>query len=292
MNRNVLKAPAQVETVYAVDPFMPPATGAGRLAFDFSATTFTRPAGMVSLLAVMDRICRAGDNRKIALTMPQSKAVRTYWRLAGIMDALGEFCDFEGVETAAAALPEYNPVEPLVSCFHFRNGPDIDRRSEEMELKFDSALSSYSSLLDECYEIFSELTTNALYHAESNGGFVLAQKYDYDSGPAIEIAVADSGIGIRNSLSKNSELAGIDRDSSAIRKALEEGVTSVGHSHRGYGLAHLTHNVQLEQSRRMVIRSGNGIITLSGDGEIKEENTAVEYPGTVINVTIPLELLI
>ena len=280
----------EISTVYDVDRFIAQINGQTDWVADFSATTFTRPAGMVGLLAVMERICRAGDDRKIALILPQSKAVRTYWRLAGIMDALGEFCDFEEVAETDSSLPEYNPVEPIVSCFHFRNEPDIDRLSDEMYLKFDSVLSGYSSLFDGCYEIFSELTINALFHAESNGGFVLAQKYDYDSGPAIEIAVADPGIGIRNSLSKNSELAGIDRDSSAIRKAMEEGVTSVSHSHRGYGFVHLAHNVQLEQSRRMIIRSGNGIIILSGDGEIREEDTAVEYPGTVVNVTIPLEL--
>ena len=279
----------EISTVYDVDRFIAQINGQTDWVADFSATTFTRPVGMVGLLAVMDWICRERCDRKIALILPQSKAVRTYWHRAGIMDALGEFCDFGEVE-AAASLLGYDLVEPIVPCLHFRSEADIERLSGEMYLKFDSTLSGYSSLSDGCYEIFIESTLNVLHHAESNGGFVLAQKYTYDSGPAIEIAVADSGIGIRNSLNKNSELAGIDSDGSAIRKAMEEGVTSAGHSHRGYGLAHLTHNVQLEQSRRMVIRSGNGIITFSGDGEIREEDTAVEYRGTVVNVTIPLEL--
>ena len=287
MNRNVLKAPAQVETVYAVDPFIPPATGAGRLAFDFSATTFTRPAGMVSLLAVMDRIRRAGDDHKIALMLPQSNAVRTYWRLAGIMDALGEFCDFEGMPEQDA-LPAPVPVKPMVKCSHFRDESDADRLSVEMEDSFMSALRGYASLANECCETFTELITNAVYHAEGGGGFALAQYCEYQDGPAIEIAVADSGIGIWNSLNKNIELTGIDSDCAAIKLALKEGVTSVGSKYRGFGLCYVAANVQLEPNRRLAIRSGNGIITLLGDGEIREESTEVAYSGTAISVTIPL----
>lgn len=109
-----------------------------------------------------------------------------------------------------------------------------------------------------------------------------------NAAPVIEIAVADSGIGIRKSLAKNTELAGIESDCAAIKLAMIEGTTSVGDKYRGLGLAYVVDQVQLQRQRSMVIRSSNGIITRSGDGVIREEHTPSAYPGTVISITIPL----
>ena len=288
-SRHALTAPGAVSTVYDIDAFSCLTTGEDAPALDFSSTTFTRPVGMVGLLALMDRMRRQGGNRRIVLMLPESPEVRAYWSVSGIMDALREFCVFEE-PPFESGLPEHSQVEPMVRCCHFRDEADIERKLEEMENSFMTVLGGYSSLLNQCHEVFTELMMNVVYHADIDGGFALAQQYNYNGGPAIEVAVADSGIGIRNSLMKNSDLIGICFDTDAIKTALEEGVTSVSHSYRGYGLAHIVNNVLRERERNMVIRSGNGIITLSGDGVIKEENTSIYFSGTVINVTIPLEV--
>ena len=289
-SRHTLTAPGAVSTVYDIDAFSCLTTGEDAPALDFSSTTFTRPVGMVGLLALMDRMRRQGNGREIPLVLPRRPEVRVYWRLAGIMDALREFCVWPEAE-AEESLSEYNPVTPIVPCTHFRNEQDVEIMSEKMERNFATTLSGYASLLDQCSEVFIELTTNVLYHAESNGGFVLAQQYNYDTGPAVEIAVADSGMGIRESLTKNSELTGIDSDRAAVKKALDEGVTSAGSKHRGFGLAHVVNDVRQESARLMAIRSGDGTIVISGDGETQEMDTTVRFPGTIINVTIPLESL-
>ena len=288
-SRHALTAPGAVSTVYDIDAFSCLTTGEDVPALDFSSTTFTRPVGMVGLLALMDRMRRQGGNRRFVLMLPESPEVRAYWSVSGIMDALREFCVFEE-PPFESGLPEHSQVEPMVRCCHFREGLDTDRLIVEMEDSFISALSRYASLANECCETFTELITNVVYHAESDGGFALAQYCEYSSGPTLEIVVADSGIGIRNSLAKNGELSGIDSDCEAIKRAMMEGITSVGHIYRGFGLCYVATNVQLEDNRVLVIRSGSAIITLSGNGNIGEEEPDISYSGTVIGVTIPLEV--
>ena len=286
-SRHALTAPGAVSTVYDIDAFSCLTTGEDAPALDFSSTTFTRPVGMVGLLALLDRMRRQGESHEIPLVLPWRPEVRTYWRLAGIMDALREYCVWPEVQ-AEESLSEYNPVIPIVPCTHFRSHQDVDRMSVEMEDLFMERLKGYSSLAQSCCGIFGELAANVVYHADSGGGFVLAQQYNYDDGPGIEVAVADSGIGIRDSLAKDITLAGIDSDSDAIKRALEEGVTSVGDKHRGLGLAYVAENVQGQRDRSLVIRSGRGIITQIGNGESSEEIAEFAFPGTVISVIIPL----
>jgi hypothetical protein len=49
------------------------------------------------------------------------------------------------------------------------------------------------SILQPCYEIFSELACHVVFHAEGSGGYVIAQQYNHRAGSVVDIAVADSG---------------------------------------------------------------------------------------------------
>ena len=283
MAEQVRQAPVEFSAVQDVDPFINP----GWAVIDFSATAFTRPAGMVALLAVLEWQSRQRESRPVSLTPPQSQATQDCWQVSGLTDALLEFCRWP--ESAGRqAVPENVPLKPLVKCARFQYEPDIDSLSVEMEDNFISALPRYASLSAECCGMFGELTANTVYHADNGGGFALAQYCEYAAGPAIELSVADAGIGIRNSLAKNPSFAAIDSDCAAIKLAIIEGVTSIGDKYRGLGLAYVADNVRQQRDRRLAIRSGNGIITLYGDGLIQEENTPLAYPGTVVSVVIPL----
>ena len=242
---------------------------------------------MVGLLAVLEWQSRQRDAQPLALIPPPSQGVRDCWQVSGLTDALREFCHWP--ETAGEqAVPENVPLKPIVKCARFRDEADLDQLSVEMEDNFITALPRYASLSAECCGMIGELTANTVYHADNGGGFALAQYCEYAAGPAIELAVADSGIGIRKSLAKNPDFAGIAADGAAIRLAITEGITSIDDKYRGLGLAYVVDNVQRQRDRRLTIRSGNGIITLYGDGLIQEETTPLAYPGTAVSVTIPL----
>lgn len=282
MAERIRPAPAELKAVQDVDPFIAP----GLTAVDCSATTLTRPAGMVGLLAVLEWQGRQGAGRPVALVPPQSHEVTAHWQAAGVVDALREFCLWP--ETAGTpAIPQNLSLKPLVKCARFRSEADCDRLSVEMEDNFITALSRYASLSGECCGMLGELTANTVYHADNGGGFALAQYCEYAAGPALELAVADAGIGIRNSLAKNPAFADIDSDCAAIKQAITEGVTSVGDKYRGLGLAYVADNVRRQRGRTLTIRSGNGIIILSGDGLSREAHTPIAYPGTAVSVIMP-----
>ena len=283
MAEQIRIAPAELNTVQDVDPFIAP----GLTAMDFSATTGVRPAGMVGLLAVLEGPGRQKAGRSLALIPPQSREVLACWQASGVREALRESCPWPETD-GAPVISQSRPLKPLVKCARFRDESDVDRLSVEMEDNFITALPRYASLSGECCGMFAELTANAVYHADNGGGFALAQYCEYAAGPAIELAVADAGIGIRKSLAKNPDFAGIDSDGAAIRLAITEGVTSVGDKYRGLGLAYVADNVRRQRDRTLAIRSGKGIITLSGNGAIREETSQTAYPGTAISLIIPL----
>lgn len=283
MTEKIWQAPAELNAVRDVDPLINP----GLTAIDFSATTATRPAGMVGLLAVLERQSRQKDGQTLALILPLSQGVRDCWQASGLTDVLREFCHWPE-PAGEQAVPENVPLKPIVKCARFRDEADFDRLSVEMEDNFITALPRYASLSAECCGMFGELTANTVYHADNGGGYALAQYCEYAAGPVIELAVADAGIGIRKSLAKNPDFAGIAADCAAIRLAITEGITSVDDKYRGLGLAYVVDNIQRQRDRRLTIRSGKGIITLSGDGLIQDETTPIAYPGTAVSVIIPL----
>lgn len=282
MAEQIRQAPVELNAIQDVDPFINP----GLTTIDFSATAATRPAGMVGLLAVLEWQSRQRAGPPLALIPPPSQTVRHYWQASGLTDALQEFCHWPAA--AAPTVPANVPLTPLARCCHFRDESDIDRLSVAIEDNFIAALPRYASLSADCCGMFGELTVNTVYHADNGGGFALAQYCEYAAGPAIELAIADSGIGVRKSLAKNPDFAGIESDCAAILLAIKEGVTSVGDKYRGLGLAYVAANVQRQRDRRLTIRSGKGIITLSGAGLIRAENTPIAYPGTAVSVIIPL----
>ena len=282
----VLKSPTEINDVRDVDCFLAPVDPASdRIVLDFTDTRFIRPVGIVSFLATLERIAKQAGESKLELRLPLSEDVCVYLLQTGIFDLMREYGFFTGPQPEEV-IPEQSPARPMIPCNRFRTESDIDALADQMEVRFQTEFTGLASLLQPCHVIFSELVLNAVYHAESDGGYVLAQQYNYSAGPVVDIAVADCGIGVRNSLSKNPDLALIDSDSDAIKLALQEGVTSLRQSNRGYGLNHVTDDVMKGRDRRMVMRSGYGIIT-QGNGNTTQDEHDVYYPGTIVNVTIP-----
>ena len=238
------------------------------------------------MLATLERIATQGHEREIIFILPSDEEVRVYLRQAGIFEAMREYVTIRG-DQPEDLVPERPPIRPMVSCTHFHTGDDVDRLAAEMEHRFSTDFLGHGTLLQPCYGIFSELAENVVFHAESDGGHVLTQQYNYRGGPVVDIAVADSGIGMLSSLSKNCEIGPLSSDSEAIMLALKEGVTSLSDSHRGYGLSYVAENVNAARDRSMTIRSGRGIITIQGDGTVQKADSETLYPGTIINVRIP-----
>ena len=280
-----MTAPTNVNTVQDID-FLLDLEPQENTAIDLSRITFIKPVGVVAILATLERLAKMDDVKEVNFTCPASQNVNGYLRSVGVFDAMREHGQFRGHQPEDVN-PELRLARPMVPCTHFHDEAVILKLAEQMEERFQTEFQGIGSLLGTVDTVFNELASNVVYHADSGGGYVLAQEYRYLGGRVVEIAVADCGIGIWESLRKNPNNSGIRTDVQAIESALKEGVTSVGEQYRGYGLHHVSEDVQKHRSREMTIRSGTGTITLHGEGTLTTAEGGLTYPGTIVSVTIP-----
>jgi len=124
----------------------------------------------------------------------------------------------------------------------------------------------------------SELLDNVRQHAESpTNGLACAQAY----GGAVELAIADCGIGIRGSLAKNPAYAGqLETDADAVQLALQKGVTSTPGRNTGEGLFFVAE--LLAKTGKMRLQSGTALVNVNR-GKMKTGGAA-GWPGTLVGL--------
>lgn len=127
-----------------------------------------------------------------------------------------------------------------------------------------------------------ELLDNVIHHADTTtGGFAAARGWRT---PALfEVAIADVGIGIWRSLIKNPDYADVTDDMTALRKAVELGVTSTPHRNSGYGLA-VTRDLLDKNHGLLVIKSGWAELWLGSEEEEVAADAA--FPGTLVGLRV------
>lgn len=141
-----------------------------------------------------------------------------------------------------------------------------------------------ANLLADAPETFGELVNNAAEHSDSPvGGFGLIQFRSVEGAYQLLCAVADGGIGIRESLSRNPDLPRTPADSDAILYAMRERVSGTGSPTRGIGLCWV-----IEGASRVSIHSGFGAVVSEGGESPREIESAqsVPFPGTLAQATI------
>ena len=252
---------------------------------DISAIT---PPGIVGLLGIMERFTNVDHVPSMTINLPVDQTISEYLRTAGAFDAMREFAVIQDPQPEEL-IAEKVPATPMIPCAHFTGDGEVEELANQLSEKFKTEFVAYGSLLAPVETIFTELATNVTNHADSGGGYVVAQQYRGRSQTLLEIAIADSGIGIRESLIKNPQNTLIEDDSKAIRMALQEGISATGQKGRGYGLHHVTEDIKTNETRKMTIRSGTGILILEGNGEVKEYKRVPPFPGTIVHIIIPCE---
>lgn len=133
----------------------------------------------------------------------------------------------------------------------------------------------------------TELLTNANDHAKSDFGFWVCGRYnpiDHN----IRICVADSGIGIKQSLVDADKLPKNIDDGKAIEKALEEGMTSRMGRTGGLGLKHISSYIK-SHGGSLTIMSGAARVYLAR--KTKRIKKHERYQGTIVNVMFNTQTL-
>lgn len=128
-----------------------------------------------------------------------------------------------------------------------------------------------------------DFAQNVLAHAEIGGGVAAARVNSDDR--TLELAVADRGIGIRESLTR-SKVADVSDDASALRAALLPGVTSEPGSGKGMGL-YLAKLVLASNQGTLTVRSGNARLDEPSDTRLAAPLSSLK--GTLVTAVARLD---
>ena len=278
-----------VLTMGSLDPAFEAAThvDGGPVVLNLRAVEFVEPAGLCGLAALLEYLCERCDEVNLALAGRDVAAYlerMDFFRLFG--DRISTNADVEALEERR----RHNPgtLQELVNFHTEEEIPGIIHRISEI-------LENRGYRLRERVAIcstLSEVCANAAEHGVSSfGAYAAVQAYHHivsgsrRRGEEVLIAIADGGVGVRETLSRNPKYAEeTATDNEALRHALEMGVSGTGELGRGGGLA-LVAQIAARSGGSLSLRSGTGRVTVYESR--KNSRNVPEFPGTFVRVSLP-----
>lgn len=250
---------------------------------------FIDPYGMVGLLE-MGVLLKLEGSQKI-IHLPMSEEVLKYLERMDFFRFAGEYFGLEPSKPRISGkflrssysdvLLEITPVEKS-DDIHFIVGRVKGRAHAILKRHLcydDRAISGFIVAL-------SEICQNIIEHSGAMG-FVGIQKYHFQNidKNIVKIAVMDTGIGFRKSLSGRFDLRD---DLGAIEKALLHGASRYADEGRGHGLAAVRRFVT-QWNGKLSIRSGTAKYSIIPEWSWgKEKEVRLTYfPGSQINIMLP-----
>lgn len=212
------------------------------------------------------------------LTLPEK--IGSYADTMNLWGALEIASPFGPKERRAAG--RYHPIELL------KDEDSIDNAADALVALFKPVCTN-AQTIDAIHTMLRELIGNCFAHsAVTDGmyGVICAQVWSH--GRKAQIALADSGIGIRASLLQNSLLLDRLHTENSCELATEYGVTSKpGRGHSGYGLA--VARKLLEQNNGVLyVRSGDEAFYLSAN-TVHKFPTDSRWDGTLLVIEWDLD---
>lgn len=251
--------------------------------------SFIDPYGMVALLEI-GRIYKQKLSRT-PLYLPESEEVLKYLERMDFFEIAHRYFEFDPFKPLISekylrssysdVLLEITPIEDP-DDIHFIVGKVKDRAHSILtrHLKYDErGINGFIVSL-------SEVCQNIIEHSESKG-FVGIQKYHFQGmgKNVVKIAVMDTGIGFRKSLS---ERFSHKSDLDSIEEALIHGASRYADKGRGHGLAAVKRFVN-QWDGKISIRSGTAKLSIIPEwawGKEREYNLT-HFPGAQINILLP-----
>ena len=179
-------------------------------------------------------------------------------------------------------------LQELVSFHSEEEIPGIINRISEILENKDYRLRERAAI---CATL-SEICSNAVEHGHSPfGAYAAVQAYQHlvsggrGRGEEVIVAIADGGVGVRQTLSKNPKYAEFTTtDTDALRHALKMGVSGTGEIGRGGGLA-VVGQIAARAGGSLSLRSGSGRVTFYGDRT--NSRNVPPFPGAFVRVSLP-----
>jgi anti-sigma regulatory factor (Ser/Thr protein kinase) len=261
------------------------AFGEPEVKVDLRNCTFVRPAaalwcGVYLLLAKL-------RGRNCEVLVPTNMGVCVYLKSLGLFRILKE----NGIEVDDRGIRDSNDTKMVLPLTRFDSQSQAEALANRAnDLLKQSGLGS-ANIYPVVSETFAELAVNAVEHAESPiGAYGLIQFYGLGTGRKFVCSVADGGIGIRQSLSRNpAHRDHIPYDWVAIELATRERISGTLHSTRGFGLYGIAEDMR-KPGRRLTIHSGVGALQISyqiSESMKLEARRTRLFPGTLALASIP-----
>jgi hypothetical protein len=278
-----------VLTMGSLDPAFSATTqiGGEPVVLDLRSVEFVEPAGLCGLAALLEYLIPRCEDVGIALSgrdVPAYLERMNFFRLFG--DRVRTNADVASLEERR----RHNPgtLQELINFHTEQEIPGIIERISEILENQGYRLRERVAICS----VLSEVCANAAEHgASSFGAYAAVQAYHHIvSGPRrrgeeVLVAIADGGVGVRETLSRNPALAEYTTtDNDALRHALEMGVSGTGEIGRGGGLA-LVAGIAARSGGSLSLRSGTGRVTVYENR--KNSRNVPEFPGTFVRVSLP-----
>ncbi len=256
---------------------------------DLRDVSFIDPCGMLGILEIGE-LCMLEDVKK-SVVLPRSDEVHKYLERMDFFVFAGRYFSLDSSAPDPSEKYLRSPdsdvlleITPIAKTddIHFIVGRVRDRAQSILakHLHYDErAINGFIVAL-------SEVCQNIIEHSETTG-YVGIQKYHYPKlkKNVVKIAVMDTGIGFRRSLSVRFSLKS---DLDAIEQALLHQASRYADEGRGHGLAGVRRFVQ-EWNGKISIRSGTAkysIIPPWARGREREHRLRL-FPGSQINIMLP-----
>lgn len=283
------------------------------LRIDLSSVTFVRPAFLALLCANLEMRLKGNAGRsilpaqRIEIAQPRAKNVQLYLKRMNLVGAL-TFNSLDAIRT--------EPDDRFQPLCRITSSTEIEMVAGKIADIIKEALPSdvHGSVAMAVQVAIAELLENFRCHAEAeSSGFVCAQYYqehEYQDAikkrrfraGSIELAIADTGIGIETSLRQASEhKLALDAGENPCERATTQGVTSKPGKHSGLGLWLARRLAEqnkgsfflVSDSRFLRVRNGTtkggwlpGSLPRSSDGR---RPPLVKWPGTFVGLKLRLD---
>ena len=257
------------------------------LLVDARHTTFGTPSAITSLLCLAQ--ARAV---KPSFAIPETQSTATYWARAGFFHFAEDLFELHGKAPSVRTPADSNVWLPITSIARSEDVHSVvERIQDRAEAILENELNADPRMIGRFAMTLSEACQNIVEHA-GRGGWVMVQSYTWRhlGRRVVQIAVADAGVGFRESLAPTHARRFGDRWSDG--RALEEAVMK-GHSRftdpgRGQGFAGIKRFLG-QWEGKIAVRSGTARIAIvpSWDTDVPLKEGLSSFPGAQVLIVIP-----
>ncbi|MBA2441048.1 MAG: hypothetical protein H0V53_01385 [Rubrobacter sp.] len=259
---------------------------------DLGSIDFVEPAGICGLAALIEYLLPRSRGIKLSLS---GSDVPAYLERMNFFRLFGGRVETDRDISALEDRRRHNPGT-LQELVNFRTEEEIPGIVERISEILENQGYRIRERVAICSTL-SEVCANAAEHGTDPsseagfGAYAAVQAYQHivsggtRRGEEVLVAIADGGPGVRQTLSRNPENAGLTTtDNDALRHALSMGVSASGELGRGGGLP-LVAQISARASGSLSLRSGTARVTAYK--ERTNSRNVPPFPGTFVRVSLP-----